>query len=215
MTGSVNLGASQGKTKSNYDSVIEQTGLYAGKGGFDIYVGKHTQLDGAVIASAADASKNRLSTETLGFSDIRNKAEYSSSTTGISLGMSGALDKPIKGDALGGKPGGFTFGSTSGEASGTTRAAVAEGTIDVRSDKETGHDSTAGLSRDTAGANGSIGKIFDKDKVREQLAFQQALGQLGCRSQVMSSWRRKDPDTWGEGKIGNMAVHAGVAELLH
>ena len=126
MTGSVNLGASQGKTKSNYDSVIEQTGLYAGKGGFDIYVGKHTQLDGAVIASAADASKNRLSTETLGFSDIRNKAEYSSSTTGISLGMSGALDKPIKGDALGGKPGGFTFGSTSGEASGTTRAAVAE-----------------------------------------------------------------------------------------
>ncbi|MCF7767947.1 hemagglutinin repeat-containing protein [Achromobacter pulmonis] len=213
MTGNAYLGASIGKTKSNYDSVIEQTGLFAGSGGYDIYVGKHTQLDGAVIASGADASKNWLSTETLGFSNLHNKAEYKSTTVGINLGMSGAFDKPNKGDALGAGPSGLSFGSTSGSESGTTRAAVSAGTIEVRSDKDTGRDSTAGLSRDTEGANGSIGKIFDKDKVREQLEFQQAFGQLGMQiaGDVTKKLAKDNPDIWGEGKVGKIAVHSIVA----
>ncbi|CNH42730.1 putative adhesin [Yersinia kristensenii] len=49
--GSANLSMSQDKLHSNYDSVQEQTGIFAGKGGFDITVGEHAQLDGAVIAS--------------------------------------------------------------------------------------------------------------------------------------------------------------------
>ncbi|CUI31413.1 two-partner secretion domain-containing protein [Achromobacter dolens] len=215
MTGNAYLGASIGKTKSNYDSVIEQTGLFAGSGGYDIYVGKHTQLDGAVIASDADATKNWLSTETLGFSNLNNKADYKSTTVGINLGMSGAFDKPNKGDALGGGPSGLSFGSTSGSESGTTRAAVSAGTIEVRSDKDTGRDSTAGLSRDTVGANGSIGKIFDKDKVREQLEFQQAFGQLGMQiaGDVLKNLAEKDPSIWGQGKPGAIAMHAAIAGI--
>nr|WP_305071512.1 hypothetical protein [Providencia sp. wls1943] len=54
----------------------EQTGIQAGKGGFDITVDKHTQLDGAVIASTADKDKNKLDTGTLGFGDIKNQADY-------------------------------------------------------------------------------------------------------------------------------------------
>ena len=213
MSGNAYIGASQGKTKSNYDSVVEQTGLYAGKGGYDIYVGKHTQLTGAVIASDAEAIKNWLSTETLGFRDLQNKADYKSTTVGLSLGMSGAFDKPNKGDALGGGPSGLSFATTSGSESGTTRAAVSVGTIEVRSDKDTGRDSTAGLSRDTAGANGSIGKIFDKDKVREQIEFQQAFGQLGMQiaGDVLKDLADKNPSIWGEGKVGAIALHAAVA----
>ena len=213
MTGNAYIGASQNKTKSNFDSVIEQTGLYAGAQGFDINVGRHTQLNGAVIASEAPAARNRLSTETLGFSDIKNEAAYSSTTTGINLGMSGAFDKKNKGDAVGGSPSGLSFASTSGSASGTTRTAVAEGQIEVRADALNGRDSTAGLSRDTAGANGSIGKIFDKDKVREKLEFQQALGQLGMQiaGDALKDLAKQDPETWGEGKIGSIALHAGVA----
>lgn len=213
MTGNAYLGASIGKTKSNYDSVVEQTGLFAGSGGYDIYVGKHTQLDGAVIASDAEATKNRLSTDTLGFSNLHNKADYKSTTVGINLGMSGAFDKPNKGDALGGGPSGLSFGSTSGSESGTTRAAVSAGTIEVRSDKDTGRDSTAGLSRDTVGANGSIGKIFDKDKVREQLEFQQPFGQLGMQiaGDALKGLAKDNPDFWGEGRAGAIALHAAVA----
>ncbi|WP_426769463.1 hemagglutinin repeat-containing protein, partial [Pseudomonas aeruginosa] len=74
--GGANLSLSQSKLHSKYDSVQEQTGLFAGKGGFQVEVGKHTQLDGSVIASTAEAEKNRLSTGSLGWSEIRNKAEY-------------------------------------------------------------------------------------------------------------------------------------------
>ncbi|WP_459623631.1 hemagglutinin repeat-containing protein, partial [Dickeya oryzae] len=52
-TGSGYLSASQDKMHSSYDSVQQQTGLFAGQGGYDIHVGNHTQLDGAVIGSTA------------------------------------------------------------------------------------------------------------------------------------------------------------------
>ncbi|WP_164996190.1 hypothetical protein [Proteus alimentorum] len=39
-------------------------------------MGKHTQLDGAVISSTSEAKNNQLDTGTLGFSDIHNYAEY-------------------------------------------------------------------------------------------------------------------------------------------
>ena len=57
-SGSINV--SRDKMKSNYDSVQEQSGLFAGNGGFDVTVGNHTQLDSGVIASTATADKNRL-----------------------------------------------------------------------------------------------------------------------------------------------------------
>ena len=146
---------------------------------------------------------------------MHNQAAYKSTTVGISLGMSGALDKPNKGDALGAGPSGLSFASTSDSDSGTTRAAVSAGTIEVRSDKNTDRDSTAGLSRDTAGANGSIGKIFDKDKVREQIEFQQAFGQLGMQiaGDVADQLKKDDPGTWGEHGVGRLALHTAVAGI--
>ncbi|GEM_PF-5668573 len=41
-----------------------------------VTVSEHTQLNGAVIGSSATADNNRLDTGTLGFSDIRNQADY-------------------------------------------------------------------------------------------------------------------------------------------
>ncbi|EXU74081.1 hypothetical protein BG55_19145 [Erwinia mallotivora] len=73
MTGSGYVNASRDRMHSSYDSVQEQSGLYAGNGGFDVTVGNHTQLNGGVIASTADAEKNTLDTGTLGFSDIATK----------------------------------------------------------------------------------------------------------------------------------------------
>ncbi|WP_208951254.1 hemagglutinin repeat-containing protein, partial [Rahnella sp. ChDrAdgB13] len=92
---STNAGAqfsySRDKIHSNYDSVQEQTGIYAGQGGFDITVGEHTQLDGAVIASTASADKNRLDTGTLGFTDIHNQADFSAEHQGGSLSTGGGI----------------------------------------------------------------------------------------------------------------------------
>ncbi|WP_220683158.1 hemagglutinin repeat-containing protein, partial [Pseudomonas aeruginosa] len=81
-TPNISLSASKDKLHSNYDSVKEQTGIFAGKGGFDVNVKEHTQLDGAVIASTADKDKNTLDTGTLGWHDIHNKAEFETAHSG-------------------------------------------------------------------------------------------------------------------------------------
>lgn len=54
---SASFNMSKDKMHSDYRSVQEQTGLFAGQGGYDVQVGNHTQLDGAVIGSTAEAAK--------------------------------------------------------------------------------------------------------------------------------------------------------------
>lgn len=175
MTGSGYISASQDKMKSTYDSVQEQTGLFAGNGGFDVTVGRHTQLDGAVIASTASADKNSLDTGTLGFSDLHNEADYKVSHTGISLSSS----KPSGGDfSMGGM---ISAASNSGHAEGTTQAAVANGTITVR-DKANQKQDVANLSRDTENANDSISPIFDKEKEQNRLKTVGLISDIGSQA---------------------------------
>ncbi|VUC87390.1 filamentous hemagglutinin family protein [Raoultella terrigena] len=165
MTGSGYISASQDKMKSRFDSVAEQTGMFAGDGGFDITVGNHTQLDGAVIASTATADKNSLDTGTLGFTDIYNEADFKTQHTGISISGAGSFGDQFKGNM----PGGMIAGAgNKGHAEGTTQAAVADGTITIR-DKDNQKQDVADLSRDTEHANDSISPIFDKEKEQNRL----------------------------------------------
>ncbi len=176
MTGSGYISASQDKMKSTYDSVQEQTGLFAGDGGFDVTVGRHTQLDGAVIASTATADKNSLDTGTLGFRDIHNEADYKVSHSGVSLSGGGDFG----GDAFKGNlPGGVVSAAgSSGHAEGTTQAAVGEGNITIR-DTANQQQDVASLSRDTEHANDSISPIFDKEKEQRRLAQVSAISDIG------------------------------------
>jgi filamentous hemagglutinin len=178
MNGSAGLSVSTSKVNSEYASVGDQSGLFAGDGGYDIYTGNHTQLNGAVIASTADAANNRLSTGTLGWDSIDNHASYSASSA--SVGISGGYD----GHAAAGQQFGGgalpTLVNMSGSASGTTHSAVADGTITVRDAQHQTQD-VAGLSHDTENANGSIDKIFDREKVGNQMAFAQGVQELAGR----------------------------------
>ncbi|CNL21795.1 adhesin [Yersinia frederiksenii] len=173
--GSANLSMSQDKLHSNYDSVQEQTGIFAGKGGFDITVGEHTQLDGAVIASTADKSKNSLDTGTLGFSNIENKADFKAEHQGGSLSTGG----PVGSDLLSNLGSVVLSGlGNDGHADGTTQSAIADGTITIR-DTDKQQQNVDDLSRDTDNANGSIGPIFDKEKEQNRLREAQLIGEIG------------------------------------
>ena len=129
------------KINSTYSSVVDQAGIYAGKDGFDIHVGKNTDLKGAVIASTATPNKNTISTDTLTWSDIHNKARYSASSSGIGYssnkGFTPTPGMPVKGDA-----------------DSTTKSAISPGTIDVRSNPNT---DLSGLSRDPSEALNALG----------------------------------------------------------
>ena len=180
MTASGYINASQDKMHSTYDSVMEQSGIYAGKGGFDIQVGDHTQLNGAVIASQAGADNNRLETGTLGFSDLGNEADYKVSHSGISAGMSngGSMGGQMLGNVLSNSASTLLAGlNGKGHAEGTTQSAVEQGTIVIR-DTANQQQDVGSLSRDTASANGSISPIFDKEKEQKRLQTAQAVGEI-------------------------------------
>ncbi|WP_166267900.1 hemagglutinin repeat-containing protein [Providencia sp. M-27] len=198
-TPNINISASKDKIHSNYDSVKEQTGIFAGKGGFDVNVKEHTQLDGAVIASTADKDKNRLDTGTLGWKDIDNKADFTAEHTGGSIGTGGPIGSQLVTNAAGGL---LSNANNSGHAEGTTQSAVSEGSVIVRDEDKQKQDVNE-LNRDTEHANdGSINPIFDKEKEQNRLKQSQLIGEIG--NQTMDIIRtegdiaglkaQKDPD---------------------
>ncbi|QEN45279.1 adhesin [Pseudomonas protegens] len=177
MTGSASVSVSQSKIDSKYQSVQEQTGLFAGKGGYQVEVGKHTQLDGSVIASTAETDKNRLSTGTLGWSDLKNEAEYKSQmqSASVSSGNGGADGFTSN------MPSGMLIAyNHGGSASGTTSSAISNGTLDIRDPGQQKQD-IATLSRDVEHANGSISPIFDKEKEQKRLREVQLIGEIGTQ----------------------------------
>ncbi|EFU0739754.1 filamentous hemagglutinin N-terminal domain-containing protein [Escherichia coli] len=191
MSGSGYASISQDKIKSNYDSVREQSGIYAGKDGFDVTVGNHTQLNGAVIASTATDDKNSLSTGTLGWLDIHNQADYKASHTGISSsGGSGmSASQMVASNAIAGAANALTgMSGSSGHAEGTTSSAISGGNLIIR-DKESQKQDIAGLSRDPENANGSIAPIFDREKEQKRLQEAQVISQIsGQMSNIVMTY---------------------------
>ncbi|VWB41009.1 hemagglutinin repeat-containing protein [Burkholderia lata] len=185
---------------ANYASVNQQTGIVAGKDGFDVNVANHTQLNGAQIASAAPAESNTLTTGSLGFKDIQNSMSYSASSEGFSTSS------------------GPSFAHTGDSASGVTKAAVSPATITVTSDQQNGTDSTAGLSRDTANANQTVKNTFNLQQTQNDLAFAQAFGKAAtfAVAEAATQLENSSPQMkalFGEGGAGRDALHAAVAAI--
>ncbi|NKG28875.1 filamentous hemagglutinin N-terminal domain-containing protein [Erwinia rhapontici] len=197
MNASGNLSISKDKIDSNYDSVQEQSGIFAGDGGYDVTVGNHTQLNGAVIGSTAEAAKNRLDTGTLGFSNIENKADYA--TSGVSVGLSSQfkLEKDSGASAedsskekkplapiltqLGQNvaPTSMSAIQASGDDSSTTHSAVSDGTLIVRNGDSQQQDVST-LSRDVEHANQTLSPIFDKAAEQKRLQKVQLIGSIAA-----------------------------------
>ncbi|MGP6487284.1 hemagglutinin repeat-containing protein [Duffyella gerundensis] len=180
MTVSGYASVNQDKMHSNFDSVQEQSGIYAGKGGFDITVGNHTQLNGAVIASQGDAADNRLDTGTLGFTDIGNAADYRVSHSGSSIALSsgGGMGAQMLSSVASNAASTLLSGlNNNGHAEGTTQSAVANGTVIIR-DRTSQKQDVADLSRDTVHANDTISAIFDKEKEQKRLQTAQLAGEI-------------------------------------
>ncbi|EKY2812862.1 hemagglutinin repeat-containing protein [Salmonella enterica] len=174
---SASVSLSQDKIHSNFDSVKEQTGLFAGKEGFDVTTGQHTQLDGAVIASTADKTKNRLDTGTLGFSDIHNQADFSAQHQGITAGTGGSTGSQLLTNMATNTLSGV---NTSGHDSSTTHAAVSDGSLIVRNTADQTQDIST-LSRDTDHAANGLSPVFDKEKVQRQLQQAQMVSDISSQ----------------------------------
>ncbi|WP_260431372.1 hemagglutinin repeat-containing protein [Burkholderia contaminans] len=163
--GKSSVAGSVGQTKMNsdYASVIEQSGIKAGDGGFQVDVKGNTDLKGGVIASSDKAVQdgvNSLTTATLTHSDIENHASYDASQVALSGGYSfggdsgasgnksgigkdqkGKADNvnPVAGTELPKGDGGLAVAppvalSASGDANSTTRSGISGGALTIRDD---------------------------------------------------------------------------------
>ncbi|EFG9188800.1 filamentous hemagglutinin, partial [Escherichia coli] len=197
MSGSASVSLSRDKMHSNYDSVQEQTGIFAGRGGFDVTTGQHTQLNGAVIASTATADKNRLDTGTLGFSDLENRADFKTEHQSAGLSTGGS----VAGNFLGNMANNLLVGANhEGHADSTTQSAVSAGNITIRDTKSQKQD-VADLNRDAAHANQTLSPIFDREKEQQRLQQARLIGEIGnqvadiarTEGQIAGEKAKRDP----------------------
>ncbi|EID2229424.1 hemagglutinin repeat-containing protein [Escherichia coli] len=207
MSGSASVSLSRDKMHSNYDSVQEQTGIFAGRGGFDVTTGQHTQLNGAVIASTATADKNRLDTGTLGFSDIENRADYKVEHQSVGISTGGS----IGGQFAGNMANNLLVGANhEGHADSTTQSAVSVGNITIRDTKSQKQD-VADLNRDAAHANQTLSPIFDREKEHQRLQQAQLIGEIG--NQVADIARTEGQIAGEKAKRDPAALNQARAEL--
>ena len=164
------------KAKGDFLGVVEQSGIKAGDGGFQVNAVGNTDLKGGVIVSsqnAIDANANRFTTATLTTSAIQNQDSHSAAAVAGSY-STGSGDGG-NGNAKGGMAG-ASF--TNGQQSTTTTSAISAGQLAITDDAKqqalTGKDGATTLANldtkattdsDTAG---TIQKAWDGQKLLDQ-----------------------------------------------
>ncbi|WP_255459583.1 hemagglutinin repeat-containing protein [Cupriavidus sp. SW-Y-13] len=184
------LSASTGKANGNFANVAEQSGIYAGDGGFDLNVKGNTDLQGALIASTATKDKNSLKTGTLSWDDIENRSDYKGTSFGVAGGFT--FGPKVKDEKTGQTSGKNTGGVSpmipqhkSGRQRGTAQSGIAEGTIHITDDANQKQD-VATLNRDTTDTNSTVRKGPDLNnllnKQADTMAAAQAAGEAVAKS---------------------------------
>ena len=200
----VSVSASVGKIDSNYKSVTDQSGIYAGTEGFDINVGENTDLKGGIISSEAEKDKNKISTGTLTYEDIQNKADYKAGSIGINVDTSKNAKK---------KDAGVTPNIGVGakdDAESVTKATVSEGEIEIR-DKGNQKQDLKDLNRDTQNSLNKLGEIiFDKTKVEERQELAGLFGEIAYKAVGDLAIK----NGWQEGSAEKNALHALVGGIM-
>ena len=199
---SVSGGKGKTNTDSAYESVTKQAGIYAGKEGYDIQVKNNTRLKGAVIDSKAPVEKNKLTTGTLTWENIDNKAEYKASGKGISYSTGTGI--PL--NALGLLS---NMGPTVKDKEGTTTtSAVSKGTLTI-TDKENQKQDIEKLNRNTENSLNKLKEIFDKTKVEEKQELIHMMNIVG--NQIIHE--AADHYGWKEGSTEKLLLHGAIGAL--
>ena len=196
-------GASRSDIGSHYSSVTDQSGIYAGSEGFTIRVEKNTDLKGAVIDSQAPAEKNHLTTGTLTWEDIGNKADYKAGGYGIGYSKGGNTKLNEKGLTPNITP------AVKDKVDSTTEAGIAEGTITI-TDKDNQKQNIGNLNRDTKNSLGKLAQIFDKEDVKERQEMIDILSKEGNKA----IHKLAESKGWEEGSTEKVLAHSALGAIL-
>ena len=179
--GGASVSASYNKAKVDYAQVNEQAGIRVGGDGMDAHIHNHTQLNGAIIESDAEASKNHFKTKSLTHTDIENKSEIKTESASMSAGSGGVNPMQALSSAL------SLLGNTNESARSTTQSAISD---NIQIDTETPENLTA-LSRDTKNANQRVEKQ-DLQKVQERQEMAKVIGDISNNAINIATYNERE-----------------------
>ncbi len=221
LKGGLAVGTSKSNIDSTYESVTNQAGITAGSQGYDVSVKDTTHLKGGLIDSHASQDKNTLTTGTLVWEDIENKADYKATATGRNYGASWSPKETVGDKKVGGLTGGTSpvkSQPVKGKAESITKSAVSEGAITI-TDKEHQKQDISDLNRDTKNTLNQLEKIFDKEKVQERQALANEFAKLGAEKigdiAKEKGWDKNDSRrTLLHGLLGGITAKLGGNNVL-
>lgn len=176
--------ASAGKAEGNYQGVGQQSGLFAGNGGYHVDAG-HVNLVGGAIAST-HAGNSELTAGSLTFTDLQNHMDYTASSGSISGGAGGQMDgwapKPGAAAPRGGP--GLSM-MEKGSDSSSTLATLTEGNITIGGKQTSAAE--LGINTDASGAHRALDALPDANKLlADQQAMAAAAGTVMATSQQIA-----------------------------
>ncbi|NIJ84561.1 filamentous hemagglutinin [Xanthomonas arboricola] len=191
--------ASAAKADGNYLGVIEQSGLFAGNGGYHVTAGNVNLIGGAIASTNVGASE--LTANSLTYTDLKNQMDYSASSGSISGGFgsagtqktdadgnpiqqtAGEQSRDIGNNIANGNYGKANTGSfmpgvpmsESGSDTSYTRATLTEGNIKIGGKTTTA--AATGINTDASAAHEAVATLPDVRKILgEQQAMAAAIG---------------------------------------
>jgi filamentous hemagglutinin len=221
----------------NYQSATGQSGIAAGKGGYDLTVKGGTTLVGAAITSTADKDKNSLTTASLITSDLENKQSTNASHDAVSLSFSsggytdanGAVQqgtsaltnaaRSVTNTALANLNGGAGLPANNNQSS-QTLSVISPGNIKITGtgNKEVddkSHENVATLTeRDPATANGALVNTLTLQQAKEIPRQQQQAQDHARAAQLVGSVLDNvigdvaAKQGWKDGGVEKIALHA-------
>ena len=226
LKGGLAVGTSKSNIDSTYESVTNQAGITAGSQGYDVSVKDTTHLKGGLIDSHASQDKNTLTTGTLVWEDIENKADYKATADGRNYGASWSPKETITNkDGTTQKVGGNKVATSpvqsqpvKEKSDSTTKSAISEGAITI-TDKEHQKQDISDLNRDTKNTLNQLEKIFDKEKVQERQELATEFAKLGAEKigdiAKEKNWSPNDPRrSLLHGLLGGISAKLGGNSIL-
>ena len=184
-------GYNQGTVTGNYANVSQQSGIFAGSGGYHVSTDGTIDLKGGFIGSTAAPANNTLNANQILYSDIGNS--MSASSTSYGFGLQGGIPVPIVGQPA------------KQNDSGATLATITPGNWNLTGQSQ----DLSGLNTDASKANNTVDS-FDIDKLKAQQQSAAALSILlntgvGELSQQLG---------FAEGSPEKVALHAAVGAIV-
>ncbi|MDP8099887.1 hemagglutinin repeat-containing protein, partial [Pasteurella atlantica] len=180
--------ASHSEGKSNHQQVNEQSGLFAGDGGYHV-TAKNVDLKGGAIAST-NAKNSELITNKITFSDVQNQSESSA----VSVSLSGKTGENEYGQDITGVSPSLPMKDGNNDSS-ITKATLTEGKITLNKDTNPTQTTAKALGINTELTNANVQTETPNDvgeMLKEQSTINSAIGDVSSAVNTYTQSKQKE-----------------------